>query len=216
MVIAMCSEPTIKRLSVYHKYLKEIEARGEKFISCTKIAKDLHFLPIQVRKDLANTDIAGKPKVGYNINELRESLDRFLSFGKNINACLIGAGHLGYSMLRYKGFDEYGLHMKCVFDNDPEKIGKHIDGHEILNIEDMSKVLKHEKIDVAVLTVPRDFAQDIANKLIACGIKAIWNFAPVRLMIPEDVVVKHENIAGSFLILAKRIENKNLIKKNKR
>ncbi|MCP4481383.1 MAG: redox-sensing transcriptional repressor Rex [bacterium] len=202
----MCSEPTIKRLSVYHKYLKEVEASGQEFISCTKIAKNLHLLPIQVRKDLSITDIVGKPRVGYHIKDLRDSLDRFLSFGKGVKACLIGAGNLGYSLLRYKGFDEYGLDIKFVFDNNPDKIDTYIDGHQVLDIKNMAEHLSKTEIDVGVLTVPRVYAQTLANKLVECGVKALWNFAPIRLLIPQNVVVKHENIAGSFLVLASRIK----------
>lgn len=201
----MSSEPTLKRLPLYYQYLKDLSNHGDEWISCTQIAKDLSLIPIQVRKDLEVTDIIGKPRKGYNINELVDAIDKFLSFDTNINACLVGAGNLGYALGKYNGFEKYGLKIKVAFDSDEKKIGKNIKNTPILNINNMKKIVSSENISIGILTAPAEYAQVLADIMVNSGIKAIWNFAPVRILVPKNVVVKHENLASSFLVLAKRL-----------
>lgn len=206
----MYSEPTLKRLPLYYQYLKDLSNHGDEWISCTQIAKDLGLIPIQVRKDLEVTEITGKPRKGYNIKELIDAIDKFLSFGMNINACLVGAGNLGYALAKYNGFEKYGLKIKLAFDSDEKKIGKKIKDTPIFHVNDMKKTVKNENISIGILTAPAEYAQVLADMMVHSGIKAIWNFAPVRILVPENVVVKHENLASSFLVLAKRFINTKL------
>jgi redox-sensing transcriptional repressor len=201
------SEPTIRRLPVYHYYLVEIHKQGISCISATQIAAELNLTSVQVRKDLENTGLGGKPKVGYEVLPLLKAIEDFLGWDKTNPAILVGAGHLGYAILGYNGFKDCGLDIAAAFDSDFLKIGKLIHGKPVYSIDSMSQYIKEHKTEVGILTVPTQFAQTVADLMINAGIKAIWNFAPARITSSEpDVVIQHENLASSLAVLSKKIE----------
>ncbi|AKL98110.1 redox-sensing transcriptional repressor Rex [Endomicrobium proavitum] len=205
------SEATIRRLPVYHHYLLKTKEMGIAAISSTQIASDLNLTPIQVRKDLEATGLKGKPKVGYAVSDLLGAIETFLEWNKINPAILIGAGHLGYAILGYQGFEHYGLKIAAAFDNDFAKIGKLIHGKPIYSIDSMEKYIREHKTEVGILTVPASSAQELADIMISAGIKAIWSFAPARITTSaKDVIIQHENLASSLAVLFKNINKKSL------
>ncbi|HPG59417.1 MAG TPA: redox-sensing transcriptional repressor Rex, partial [Candidatus Wallbacteria bacterium] len=152
-------EPSLRRLPVYRDYLKKVKNEGGKFISCTQISEALNLIAVQIRKDLAFTGIVGKPKVGYDIDELLASLDNFLGLNNTTEAFLVGAGNLGTALLSYEGFDTCGLHIIAAFDNDLSKIGREINKKKILPIEKFQNLTKRMKINIGIMAVPAGEAQ---------------------------------------------------------
>lgn len=200
-------EPTLRRLPVYHNYLKKLDGSGLRSISCTKIAEDLHLTPIQVRKDLAYTGIVGKPKTGYEVSTLCSAIEAFLGWNNTKEAMLFGAGHLGLALLSYAGFANYGLEIIAALDPDPAKQGPGPRNKEILPLQKGADLIRRMHIKLAILAVPEAAAQATADLCVACGIKAIWNFAPVKIAVPADVIVQHENLASSLAVLSKKLNS---------
>lgn len=203
------SKNSLKRLPFYIDYLKKRKALGDVFISSTAIAKGLGLNDVQVRKDLALvSQTGGKPKVGYEIDELLRDMDTFLGV-KNINqTILVGVGSLGEALVRYEGFDEYGLAIKGAFDNNPSKIGAKIHDVEIMSVDKIKDFCKEHDIHIGIITVPLKYAQETADILIESGVKAIWNFAPTTLSVPNDILVQNENMASSLAILSRHLNLK--------
>lgn len=200
------SEATLRRLPFYHHYLKQLEEDGVEEISSAKIAKFLGFKTIQVRKDIEFTNVEGKPKRGYNLKNLITHIEKFLGFYTNNEAVLVGAGHLGYSLLGYRGFKEYGLDIVAAFDNNPDKIGKYIHHKRVFSIDKIEDFIKKRKIQLGILTVPANVAQSLADRMVKCGIKAIWTFAPTKIKVPKNVIVQHENLASSLAVLSQKMK----------
>jgi redox-sensing transcriptional repressor len=198
-------EPTLRRLPVYHQYLKNLGPTKYSAISCTQIAQDLRLTPIQVRKDLACTGIVGKPKTGYDVGALLGSIEDFLGWNNPNEALLFGAGHLGMALLMYEGFRNYGLDIVAAVDPDHQKQGSAPNDKKILPLEKAAGLIRRMHLKLAVLAVPEAAAQKTADLCAACGIKAIWNFAPVKISVPPDVIVQHENLASSLAVLSKKI-----------
>lgn len=198
-------EPTLRRLPVYHNYLKNLDSSKTHAISCTQIAQDLHLTPIQVRKDLACTGIVGKPKTGYDTQALRLAIEDFLGWNNPNDALLFGAGHLGLALLSYDGFASYGLDIVAAVDADPAKQGAGPRDKKILPLEKAAGLIRRMHIKIAIIAVPEAAAQSIADLCVSCGIKAIWNFAPAKITVPADVTVQHENLASSLAVLSKKL-----------
>lgn len=203
--IKIAPEPTLRRLPLYHHYLKTLSDRGREIVSCTHIGTDLRLDPTQVRKDLAVTGIRGRPKVGYVIPVLLTAIEDFLGWNNLADAFLVGAGNLGAALVGYEGFRRYGLNIVAVFDEDPRKIGTMIGDKEILPLRKLSNLARRMKVHLGVLTVPAQVAQEITNIMIEGGIHGIWNFAPITLTVPDDVVVQNENLASGLAVLAKKL-----------
>ena len=198
-------EPTLRRLPVYHNYLKNLGAVKCPSISCTQIAQDLHLTPVQVRKDLACTGIVGKPKTGYDTDALRTAIEDFLGWNNPNEALLFGAGHLGLALLSYEGFASYGLDIVAGVDPDPAKQGSGPHDKKILPLEKAAGLIRRMHIKIAIIAVPEAAAQATADLCVTCGIKAIWNFAPAKITVPPDVTVQHENLASSLAVLSKKL-----------
>ncbi len=192
-------------MPTYLHRLMELQAEGAQNVSTTDLAIYMNMEPIVVRKDLEITGITGQPGVGYKTDELIGGIRKFLGWDNVIEACLIGAGSLGSALLGYEGFEEYGLQITTVFDADPAKIGKRVHNREIHDMAEMTELMKKRKMNLGLICVPTVSAQDAADRLVACGVKAIWNFANVSLKVPDDVVVQREVIAGGFALLSVKI-----------
>lgn len=203
------SEPTLRRLPLYHHYLKQLKADGVAFTSCPQIAAALNLNPIQVKKDLECTAITGKPKVGYSVDELARGIEDFLGWNNTAEAFLIGAGHLGAALMGYQGFKEHGLDIIAAFDVDPVKVGTSINGKKIFPLKKFPELARRMGIKIGILTVPSAQAQELANMMVEAGITAIWNFAPARISMPAHVAVQHENLASSLAVLSKKINKNN-------
>jgi redox-sensing transcriptional repressor len=199
-------EPTLRRLPIYYQYLKKALAeKGSEYVSSTQIGNDLHVLPIQVRKDLEVTEAVGRPKVGYDILELISTIEGFLGWNNTTDGYLVGAGNLGAALLGYQGFREYGLNLIAAFDADERKVGTEIHGTKILHVNKLPNMIKRMGIRIGVLTVPAEAAQELTDVMVKAGICAIWNFSPVKIKAPPSVIVQHENLASSLVVLSKRL-----------
>jgi redox-sensing transcriptional repressor len=199
-------EPTLRRLPVYYQYLKKMQSEKKlDYISCTQIGNDLSIQPIQVRKDLEITDAVGKPKLGYNVRDLISAIEEFLGWNNTTEAYLVGVGNLGSALLDYQGFKDYGLNIVAGFDVDEKKVGTEIGGKKVLHVKKLSDMIRRMKIKIGILSVPAGHAQELADVMVKAGIAALWNFSPVKLNVPSGVVLQHENLAASLVVLSKKL-----------
>jgi redox-sensing transcriptional repressor len=198
--------PSIQRLPVYLRFLKEQKNRGNTLVSCTQIAEEFGQLSVQVRKDLAITGISGRPKIGYRINELIDAIEGFLGWNRKIKAFLIGAGSLGSAILGYEGFAEHGLHIVAAFDVDPAKIGRSIHHCPVFDLQQMLGMGQNAGIEIGILTVPSSAAQEVANTLVQIGVQGIWNYTPIRLDIPQEIICEEVKLSASFAVLSSRLK----------
>jgi redox-sensing transcriptional repressor len=197
--------PSVRRLPAYLRLLHELQARGRDVVSCTHIADDLGLVSVQVRKDLAITGIVGKPKVGYQIPELIAAIEEFLGWNNTRDAFVVGAGCLGAALLGYEGFGEFNLNVLAGFDIDPRKIGKSVHGKDVFPMEKLSDLVKRMHVLIGILTVPAAVAQEAADAMILSGMRAIWNYTPVSLRVPGNVVVEDVKLAASLAALSSRL-----------
>ena len=199
------SEPTLKRLPLYHRFLKELPAAGRETVSCTDIGLDLDLDPTQVRKDLESVGIVGRPRIGYVRANVIEALEQFLGW-KNVNdAFLVGAGSMGSALLGYRKFEECGLKIVTAFDLDPSKIGTRIHGKHVLPLGKLPDLARRMHVLIGIITVPAAEAQAVADLMIAGGIRAIWNFAPLRLRVPAQIMVHNEDLYCSLVSLSQKL-----------
>lgn len=194
------------RLPYYLNFIKSLDENKFGSISAPVIAKALNLNEVQVRKDLAAVSSSGgKPKTGFNIAELIRDLEEFLGYNNVDEAVLVGVGHLGKALLSYRGFENYGLKIVVGFDVDKEVIGTRVAGKQILGLDKMKDKCRSIGINIGIITVPADQAQKVCDLLIEAGIRAIWNFAPVHLHVPDYIMLQNENLAASLAILSKNL-----------
>jgi len=193
--------PSIRRLPSYLHIIRQSKDEGNDYISGTVIAQELHLEPIQVRKDLAITGIVGKPKKGYPVVALIAAIEHFLGWDEVQAAILVGAGNLGTALTGYPEFQYHGMHICAAFDQDPSKIGQSIHGVPIFSLETLPIQVKNLDAHIAILTVPSAHAQEVADKLVAAGITAIWNFTNVKLKVPDSVIVQKEDLTSGYAML---------------
>ena len=198
------SKAVLKRLPGYLSYLKGLPADGPSYISATTIANALNMGEVQVRKDLAVVSKAGRPKIGYPRTDLIENISRYLCYDNTTDAILVGAGRLGQALLGYSGFEAYGLNILAAFDAAP--IAHEVEGKPILSMEELEGYCQEHNVHMGIITVPKDYAQQVCDRLIDCGIKAIWNFAPVHLDVPRHTLVQNENMATSLAVLSMHLQ----------
>ena len=198
-------EPTLRRLPIYLRYIKDLQKVNGTSVSCTEIGDELKLDPTQVRKDLEVTGIVGKPKVGFGIAALIEAIEEFLGFNNVNEAFLVGAGSMGSALMGYNQFHEYGLNIVAAFDNDPNKIGSTIHGKTILALDQLPVLAKQMRILIGIITVPAPVAQEVADLMLKGGICAIWNFAPARIRVPNDVILHNEDLYCSLASLSQKV-----------
>lgn len=200
--------PTVKRFPSYLRILKQNQRAGMGHISATVLAEELGLKPIQVRKDISCTGIEGKPKVGFEIDELIDSITHVLGWDNTADALIVGTGNLGTAIAEYEGFDAYGLRIAAAFDKDPAKVGTKIGALTVLPMAQINQYIKTHRVSIAVITVPAHAAQAVADLLVKCGIRGIWNFAPKDLKLPDDVVMQRTDLATSFAVLSVKLRKK--------
>jgi redox-sensing transcriptional repressor len=198
--------PSLKRLPRYLNVLEEFLEEGVETISANDIASKLDLKPIQIRKDMAFTGIAGKPKVGYRTAELVSKLKEYLGWNKTTDAILVGAGSLGTALLGYQGFEKRGLNILAAFDSDPLKKGELRYGVPVKPIEELHGFIRGNRIRLAIIAVPGRNAQEVADKLVDAGIKGIWNFSPAEIQVPSGIVVKREDLSEGLAVLFVRLQ----------
>ena len=184
-------EPTLRRLPWYLSNIKLMKEKGEQYVSSTQISKEINIDASQIAKDLSYVNISGRTRVGYNIDALIEVLESFLGFTNMHKAFLFGVGSLGAALLRDSGLHHFGLEIVAAFDVNPELVGKDLNGIPIFHSDDFEAKMKEYDVNIGVLTVPINIAQEITNKMVDGGIKAVWNFTPFRIRVPENIVVQN-------------------------
>lgn len=199
--------PSIQRLPIYLRFLKGIRNDGDIYVSCTRIAEEFGQLSVQVRKDLGITGIVGRPKIGYQIEELITAIEHFLGWDKKTNAFLVGVGNLGTAVLNYPGFVEHGLNILAAFDNDPKKQDLVFQNCKVYDLDLLEEKGKHERVEVGILTVPAFVAQDVATRLVKIGVRGIWNYTPRKLDLPHNVICQDVKLSASFAVLSRRLIN---------
>ena len=199
------SKAVLKRLPGYLAYLKGLEDAQTPYISATTLANALGMGDVQVRKDLAMVSDGGRPKVGYLREALIEDIEQFLGYDNTTDAVLVGAGKLGQALMDHKGFDEYGLNILAGFDVKPTA-DQTEDGKPIYPMEMLETFCRTNKVLMGIITVPAPYAQEVCDKLIKCGIKAIWTFANVHLEVPPHILVQYENMATSLAVLSMHLQ----------
>ena len=191
------SKHTLQRLPMYLSYIQGLPEDAPKNISATTIAEALQLNDVQVRKDLASVSSSGKPKVGYNVKDLIAELEAFLGYNDIDNAVIVGAGSLGKALLNYSGFKAYGLNIIAAFDlcEEPTEFP----------IAQLGSFCRKVNVHIGIITVPASSAQEICDLLVESGIRAIWNFAPVHLVVPDGILVQNENMASSLALLSNHL-----------
>lgn len=207
-------EPTLRRLPLYYRYLKGLPAPSGS-VSCTQIGAELELDPTQVRKDIEATGIVGRPRTGYTVSELISAIERFLGWDSVTEAVMVGVGSLGQALLGYERFSQCGLNIVAAFDADPGKVGHTIRGREVQSIDTLAEVVRTRRIGVAILTVPAGAAQQVADLLVREGVKAIWNFAPLRLRVPPEILVHNEDLYCSLASLSAKLVQRGLERSQK-
>jgi redox-sensing transcriptional repressor len=200
--VKLASLPTIKRLPSYLHVVESARKEGREYISGTIIAEELELEPIQVRKDLAITGIVGKPRIGFPVVELIEAINTFLEWNKTHRAIIVGAGHLGTALMGYSEFKRHGMSILAAFDPDSGKIGSTINGIPVFSLNQMVNKIRELEVEIAILTVPSDQSQAVAELLVKAGIRAIWNFTNVKLKVPQNIVVQKEDLSSGYAVLA--------------
>lgn len=201
------SPAIMRRLPNYLRYLKEKQKEGVEIISSVNIADDMKLSPIQVKKDIASSSkVQGKPRIGFEVDGLIADIERVLGYGNVNDAVLVGAGQLGKTLLSYTGFENYGLNIVAAFDSDPAKCNIKIKNKTVYPVERLSEIIKKYNIRMGIITVPERFAQNICDIMVEAGIKAIWNFAPTHLIVPDKVALKNEDLAASLAILSSQLK----------
>ena len=200
------SKKLLNRLPVYLNYLKSLPDNYEN-ISATVIARDLRLGEVQVRKDLAKVCEAGRRRTGRSRKQLIRNIETYLDFTTDTGTILVGTGKLGQALLDYDGFEESGMNLMAGFDISPFA-DQTSGGKPIYPMNRLESFCRHYDVHIGIIAVPPESAQSVCDCLVSCGIKAIWNFAPVHLKVPNDVVVHSENLAVSLTALCLQMKKK--------
>ena len=194
--MAQLRRVVLERLMRYYRFLSESTfKKPPQTVTSAQIAEALDIDATQVRKDFRAIGLLGIGRVGFDVCEVCRAIRVQLGFDQRHDAILVGTGHLGTALLAYSGFDTYGLQIVAAFDSDKDKIGGKIAGCDVKPMRAMKPFIRKHEIRLAILTTPQQVAQKLADRLISSGVKAIWNFAPTRLSVPPDVLVRDEHIS---------------------
>jgi len=196
------SMAVIRRLPKYHRYLGDLLDKDVQRISSKELSEIIGFTASQIRQDLNNFGGFGQQGYGYNVEALHNEIGNILGLNKVYNAVLIGAGNLGQAIANYAGFRKAGFKIKALFDANPRMIGLKIRDFEVLDSDNLEVFVEENNIDIAILCIPKNGAQDTVDRLVKSGIKGIWNFAPIDLEVPNGVIVENVNLTESLFTLS--------------
>lgn len=192
----------IRRLPKYYRYLGDLLNKGINRISSQELSKMTGFTASQIRQDLNNFGGFGQQGYGYNVEELHSQLGKILGLETIYRAVVAGAGNLGQAIANYKGFEDAGFKVISLFDKNPRVIGLKIRDIEIRDIDNMVDFIKENNVDIGIITSPRESAQELADTFVKAGVKGIWNFAPIDLNVPEDMIVENVRLNESLFTLS--------------
>jgi redox-sensing transcriptional repressor len=202
------AESTVRRLSLYLRFLEEFEAQGASTISSAALATRGGTTSAQVRKDLSFFGSFGKRGMGYAVPALKAQLQGILGLDRRYRVVVVGAGKIGSALVQYHGFRDRGFDLVAIYDNDPKKIGRSWNGLSVRDVAQLERDLKHDPADIAAVVTPADAAQAVAERLVRCGISAILNFAPAQLAVPDSVAVKTVNLVLELEALSYVLANR--------
>lgn len=199
-------EPTLRRLPWYLSNVRLLKKEGVEYVSSTQIAKELNIDASKVAKDLSYVNIAGRTRVGYHTDTMIKVLEDFLGFSTAHKAFLFGVGSLGGALLGDSGLAQFGLNIVGAFDIDPNKVGRRINDIPIYHTDEFEQRMKEDRVNIGVLTVPIEKAQSITDRIIVGGIQALWNFTPVRIRVPENIVVQNTSLYAHLAVMFNRLD----------
>lgn len=197
--------PCVKRMPSYLQLLRVLQMEGQEHVSGTVLASVHNLEPVIVRKDLAMTGVVGTPRIGFHIADLIAAIERFLGWDNQTKAVLVGIGSLGTALLGYQGFQNFGFRFVGAFDCDPKIIGKWVHGRKVQAMSQLLPFVRRGEIALGVLAVPTEAAQATAELMVRAGIKGIWNFSPVKLQLPDEIVTQKEDLAEGLAVLSHRL-----------
>ena len=201
------SKTVISRLPRYYRYLGELMEEGVERISSKELSLLMNVTASQIRQDLNNFGGFGQQGYGYNVKFLYREIAKILGIDRQHNLIIIGAGNLGQAIANYTNFEKRGFLLKGMFDVNPRLVGLEIRGVKIMPVDELEDFLRHNEVQIAALTLPKSKAPAVADRLVSCGIKAIWNFSHIDLQVPDDVVVENVHLSESLMRLSYRATN---------
>lgn len=202
-------EPTLRRLPWYLAYVKMLENRHIEYVSSTQISKEINVDASQIAKDLSFLNIRGKTRIGYEVRLLVHELEDFLGFKRKHNAFMIGVGSLGAALVQDVGLEQFGLNIVAGFDVNPTLVGTTLGGVPVHDMSELAKWQKQMGVNIAVLCVPAEAAQEAADTAIGSGLKALWNFTPIRIKAPANIVIQNTSIYAHLALMYYRMDEMN-------
>ena len=196
------SRATVDRLPLYFRTLRLIRSEGSEIVSSEELGRRIGVTPEQIRKDLASFGAFGKKGVGYHVAELVNNISQILGLDRKWNIAIIGVGHLGWALANYRNFASLGFHLTALFDQNPAIVGQLINGVDVLSVADLETTVASRNIQIGVIAVPAGEAQAVADRLVAAGVHGIWNFAPVRIRVPDNVQIVSEDLSVGLSTLS--------------
>lgn len=201
-------EPTLRRLPWYLSYVSMLRWNNVEYVSSTQIAKELDVDASQIAKDLSFLNLKGKTRIGYEVRQLERELQDFLGFMQKHDAIIVGAGSLGAALMTDSGLRHYGLNVVAGFDINPSIVGTSVSGVPIYHFDTLASMREKLRAEIGILTVPVESAQSVADKMVNAGIKALWNFTPYRIRVPEGVVITNTSIYAHLAVMYNRLGSK--------
>ena len=198
-------EPTLRRLPWYLSNLKLLRKKGEQYVSSTQLSKETNIDASQIAKDLSFVRVTGRTRVGYEVDTLITVLEDFLGFTRIHKAFVFGVGSLGGALLRDTGLEHFGLQIVAAFDVNPCLVGTTLCGIPIYHTDEFEQKMREFDVNIGVLTVPIEIAQAVTDKMVAGGIKAVWNFTPFRIRVPESIVVQNTSLYAHLALMFNRL-----------
>ena len=202
------SKATIDRLPLYFSTLRLAQDEGIDIISSDELGRRLGITPEQIRKDLASFGQFGKKGVGYYVNELKRNVGEILGLNNHWNIAVVGIGHLGAALANYQNFVTLGFNLVALFDQDPNVIGTTVNHVKVEDSRRMKEIVQERNIQIGIIAVPAAFAQGVADKLVASGVKGIWNFAPIKMEVPDSMHIVNEDLSIGLSSLSYHITRK--------
>ncbi|MBP7250244.1 MAG: redox-sensing transcriptional repressor Rex [Selenomonas sp.] len=192
---SLISKATIDRLPLYFRTLRLVQDEGIDVISSDELGRRLGITPEQIRKDLASFGQFGKKGVGYYVNELKHNVGGILGLDNHWNIAVIGIGHLGAALANYQNFVSLGFNLVALFDQDPKVIGTVQNHVKVEDVRELAQIVRERHVDIGIIAVPAAFAQEVADRLVAAGVKGIWNFAPIKMQVPDSMHIVNEDLS---------------------
>ncbi len=202
------SQAVVGRLPRYFRYLGELKDEGIERVSSQELSDIMQVTASQIRQDLNNFGGFGQQGYGYNVGFLYDEIGKILGLHREHNLIIVGAGHLGQALVNYMNFERRGFIFRGIFDKDPQVCGRKIRGITVQPMKEMESFVRENDIDIAVLTIPKTSAVEVAEQLAGCGIKGIWNFAHVDLRVPDRIQVENVHLSDSLMKLSYNLSSR--------